>query len=102
MLCAGPKIPEALPQTLRDFFTRVVVPVPSSRSVLAIAQALENSLISAEGKPILIIVLDIDAFNEGNWLADDPTFWDTLEELRVAKNLAFFGSLTAAALERLR
>ena len=90
---AGPKIPPALPQTLSQYVTRLVLPVDAQGVVLTLVQALDPPLQDSapnEGH----VVLDIDAACEQSFGVDSPKMWEKLEALRGAKNAAFFGSLT--------
>lgn len=98
ILTAGPKIPPGLPQTLSQFVTRVVFPVPDEGIVLTVLQSLEptpgeTSVSRAH------VVLDIDAACEQTLSPASPEMWGRLDSLREAKNMAFFGSLTKPILE---
>jgi len=93
VLTAGPKIPPALPQTLTQFVTRVVFPLPAEGIVLTLLQSLEPSPGDVAGRREHV-VLDIDAACEQTMGPAAPEMWDRLDSLRDAKNMAFFGSLT--------
>ena len=94
MLTAGPRIPPKLPQTLAQFVTRVVIPVQPEGVQVAILQSIESSPTGGG------LILDIDAWCEKSVTPDSEEIWATLEALREAKNMAFFGSLTQPAWEQ--
>ena len=101
VLTAGPKIPAQLSQDLSEFMTRLVLPVSGADSTVTIQQAL-GAIAGGEaaGKPC--VVLDIDAACEQVFGVDSPEMWTKLADLRNAKNLAFFSSLTAPTLEQFK
>jgi len=93
LLTAGPKIPLTLPQTLTQFVTRVIFPLPAEGIVLTVLQALEPAPGDVAGRRAHV-VLDIDAACEQAMTPTAPGMWGRLDSLRDAKNMAFFGSLT--------
>ena len=93
VLVAGPHIPPTLPQYLTDFFSRIVVPMPEANATVAIVQTFDDPSPTPQSrKPAL--VLDIDASSEESLPVDSDKIWVQLHKLRIAKNTAFFGSLT--------
>jgi uncharacterized protein (TIGR04255 family) len=92
VLTAGPKIPPTLPQSLTQFVTRVVLPLPNDGIVLTVLQALEPAPGDGGGRRAHV-VLDIDAACEQALSPTSPEMWGRLDSLRHAKNMAFFGSL---------
>lgn len=93
VLTGAPRIPPALPQTLTQFVTRVVLPMEEQGVVLTILQSLEpRSGDSVHGGGH--VVLDIDAACDQSFGPDSADMWEKLNLLRHAKNVAFFGSLT--------
>ncbi len=94
-LSAPPVLPEPIPQTVREFLTRVVVDAPE-RSISAILiQALERSL----DPSTVQVLLDIDAFRESPFPAEEPSLLQMFEQLRRLKNEIFFASLTERTVE---
>jgi uncharacterized protein (TIGR04255 family) len=93
LLTAGPQIPSTLPQTLTQFVTRVIIPLPAEGIVLTVLQSLEPGLGDVSGRRAHV-VLDIDAACEQATTPTAPEMWGRLDSLRDAKNMAFFGSLT--------
>jgi uncharacterized protein (TIGR04255 family) len=103
VLTAGPKIPEAIPQALVEFFTRVVVPIPDKGAIVTIAQTFEPAApATTSGRSYPAVVLDVDAFVARAFEIDDPGAWAALESLRDVKNMAFFNSITEETLETLK
>lgn len=45
------------------------------------------------------VLLDIDAFTQSEFEPTDQQVWTVLEQLRVLKNRAFFGTITEKAAE---
>lgn len=93
-LTAGPKVPEALPQTISDFLTRVVVHDVDIGAAATITQTMEPMQ-----PQMATVILDIDAFKISR-LDDDRGLWDTLSDLRNFKNRIFFESITEKTAER--
>jgi uncharacterized protein (TIGR04255 family) len=94
-LSAPPLLPEPIPQTIREFLTRVVVDA-SERSISAILiQALERPL----DPSTVQVLLDIDAFRESVFPAEEPSLLQVFEQLRRLKNEIFFASLTEQTVE---
>ena len=91
-LAAGPVVPQALPQLLDQFLTRLTVPDPEIDSVAHITQSLERT--SADEQTISV-VLDVDVFKTVNleW-RDHEAIWREFELLHDFKNRVFFGSIT--------
>ncbi len=85
-----PPVPQALPQGVSSFLTRVVIHEPSFDGVAIITQVLE-AMVKPNWAPI---ILDIDAFKVGEFDAKGPDIWETLEQLRLFKNRIFFESIT--------
>jgi len=94
-LSAPPVLPEPIPQTVREFLTRVVVYAPDRDVSAIVIQALEGPL-----DPTAIqVLLDIDAFREPALPAQDPALLQGFEQLRELKNQVFFASLTERTVE---
>ena len=94
-LTSAPQIPAGLPQTLDNFFQRVVVPFQGNTRAI-ITQALE-----ATSQPGTRVILDIDVFTEQLAVqGDSPDLWSLIDGFRTIKNAIFFSSVTESALER--
>jgi uncharacterized protein (TIGR04255 family) len=95
-LTAPPQLPEPIPQTVRDFLTRVNVRDDRRNASAVIVQALEPQI---DPKTISLL-LDIDAFREMNEKSDDPGLVLVFEHLRELKNDIFFASITEKIVEK--
>lgn len=91
---APPVLPPPIPQTVREFLTRVVVDDGNDASAILV-QALEASLDPAT----VPLLLDIDAFREVSLAPDDPSVAGIFEQLRRLKNDIFFASITERTVE---
>ena len=98
-LVAPPIVPKCLPQLVENFVTRTVVALTDQQAHVIVTQGSEAV---DQGRRTLPVVIDIDAFKEDSFDVDGDSIWTTLEFLRTVKNDAFFGSLTAQALEKYR
>ena len=85
-------VPDETPQAVASFLQRFhLVDVESDSSVI-LTLALENAPPGARTP----VILDIDAFRVTDLELPNQGFWDILDELRVLKNRAFFGTITEA------
>ncbi len=89
-LRAGPTIPQELPQHISSFLTRVTIHDLDADIAAHVAQALEVDVSRQQS----IVILDIDAFRQGEVAVGDTAVEETLNRLRKFKNLIFFSSLT--------
>jgi uncharacterized protein (TIGR04255 family) len=89
-LKTAPIIPQELPQHIRGFLTRITIYDPNKDIAANVIQALQESKPGSE----LAVILDIDAYKEREFSADDPNINQTFEQLRAFKNLIFFTHLT--------
>jgi uncharacterized protein (TIGR04255 family) len=89
-LRTAPVIPPELPQYVSSFLTRVTIHDPAVDIAAHISQALETTIPGHQ----LSIILDIDAYKQRQFSTDDPTIEQTLNQLRLFKNIIFFNSLT--------
>ncbi|MBI5788882.1 MAG: TIGR04255 family protein [Candidatus Schekmanbacteria bacterium] len=89
-LTAAPIVPQALPQGVSSFLTRVVIQEPALDVTAIITQSLEQIV-----NPNLIsIILDIDVFKQNTIGIYEKEAWELLEELHNFKNKIFFESIT--------
>ena len=92
---APPVLPPPIPQTIREFLTRVVVNAPERNLSAILIQALEAQL-----DPTMIqLLLDIDAFRELAVPPEDSSLREIFEQLRALKNEIFFASVTERTVE---
>jgi len=73
----------------------VVLPDPTAGAVAIINQALE----SVVDPKVVPIILDIDAFIQGNIEPDGDDIWSAFEKLHVFKNDVFFSYITEKTAE---
>lgn len=92
---APPLLPAPIPQTIREFLTRVVVFDTNRNASAIITQALEAAL-DVRVTPVL---LDIDAFREAAIRPDDASMPQIFEQLRRLKNDIFYASITEKTVE---
>lgn len=91
VLEAPPFVPAPIPQTIREFLTRVYIDDESRLASAVIVQALERG-VNLPGSAT--ILLDIDAFRNVSTTASDPELPAIFQRLRELKNEIFFGSIT--------
>ena len=94
-LTAPPALPAALPQALSGFLERVVFQDPKTAASVIVTQAFEG----AAGDARYPATLDIDAFRDREFDANDVGVWEYLEGLRNLKNDVFFESVTERTVE---
>jgi uncharacterized protein (TIGR04255 family) len=94
-LQAPPVLPTPIPQTVREFLTRVVVYDADRNASAVITQALEAAL----DPTVASVLLDIDAFREVPMPPDDTSMPRIFEQLRGLKNTVFFASITEKTVE---
>ncbi len=93
---APPLLPPPIPQTLREFLSRVVVEDNVSNTSAVLVQALEASL----DPSVIPLYLDIDAFRRVSLPhPTDPSLSEMFEQLRSLKNRIFFASVTERTVE---
>jgi uncharacterized protein (TIGR04255 family) len=85
-----PEISTDLPQELAGFFMQARIPQEDIGAMLL----LNEAMVPPAGPNVVSLVLDIDVFKQGLKLDSDDEVWDTLEVLRLRKNLVFEGSIT--------
>lgn len=90
-----PRLPEALPQVLSSFLTRVTIFEEEQQFSAHVSHALVDDI----DPDRLGVLLDIDAFRQGVLEPDADELWETFESLRAFKNLIFFESITERTAE---
>ncbi len=95
-LRAAPRIPPEIPQYMTAFFARTTVHDPERDLAAHIVQALETDAANRK----VTLILDIDAYCEGSWQADDPEIEAKFRELHDFKNLIFFNTVTDETLRQ--
>jgi uncharacterized protein (TIGR04255 family) len=98
-LTCPPTVPNTLPQAIKEFLTRVVIPDPDNQTVSIVTQALQATPFFLDGKPVVPVILDIDVFHAGGLPASGDEIWSVLNTLRDQKNRMFFEHLTEKAVE---
>ncbi|MCU7849704.1 MAG: TIGR04255 family protein [Candidatus Thiodiazotropha sp. (ex Lucinoma kastoroae)] len=94
VLTAPPQMPDGLSQGVSSFITRIVTKNNDIDATAITTQAFDT--IDNNRAPI---TLDIDVFADREFLPEEPTFWDCLEQLRIFKNEIFFKSITEKTAE---
>jgi len=94
-LTQQPNYPDEIPQAVSSFLQRFVMHETVSGAVIIVTHALEDSPFQGN----LPVIVDIDAFKNGNYAPEGADMWTCLEGLRVLKNKFFFASLTEEAVE---
>ncbi len=94
---ALPSIPEKLPDGLISFLSRAAVPFDEENATALITQSM-----SEVKKDVATIIFDIDVFRVGDYSNTSEDLWVDMEKLRHIKNLVFFESLTAKAIDNYR
>lgn len=96
---APPAIPQGLPDSVNEFFSRIVIHDPDTGGNLIFTQGLEQVIASTNVLPFLV---DIDVFKEDTFNVDSDVYWKLLDEFRSLKNRAFFASLTPKTIDLLK
>ncbi len=96
-LTAAPISPRGAPQLVDEFLTRVVSQEPDIPATVIITQQLTSD---EAHQPL--VLLDIDAFQEGLFSIEPQDVRASLDRLRLLKNATFFAHLTDEALESYR
>ena len=86
-----PMIAPALPQDVKNYFMRLVLPYPRAGAEATIAQTLEPA---QNGR--LPIIFDIDVYKTVDLPVDEEEIWKHFDELRDLKNEIFEKSTTQA------
>jgi uncharacterized protein (TIGR04255 family) len=89
LIVTGPRLPQNVPQMLSSFLTRVVIEDADRRLAANVAQALEPGM--EDRLPTLL--LDIDAYRQGEFPPQGDVLREALIDLHTYKNQIFFGSL---------
>jgi len=89
-MVAPPRLPEPIPQTIREFLTRIYVRDDKRNASAVIVEAIEPQM----DPNTISLLLDIDAFREVTLAPDDPGLPAVFGELRQLKNEIFFASIT--------
>jgi uncharacterized protein (TIGR04255 family) len=90
-----PSLPAPMPQTIREFLSRVQVEDRNRGASAVIVQVLEPQVDSS----VMSVLLDIDAFRDVNMTPNDPTMLSIFQQLRELKNEIFFASITEKTAE---
>jgi uncharacterized protein (TIGR04255 family) len=85
-----PEVSSDLTQEINQFFMQVQIPQADIGAMLI----LNEFLVPPTGPNVVSLVLDIDVFKQGLGFESDDDVWNTLETLRLRKNLIFEGCIT--------
>jgi uncharacterized protein (TIGR04255 family) len=85
-----PEISSDLTQQLAGFFLQVQIPQEDLSAMLIVNEAM----VPPSSPDVASVVLDIDVFKQGVRLESDDDVWNTMEALRLRKNLVFEGCIT--------
>lgn len=99
-LVCPPKVPEALPQAISGFITRVLIPDPMHECTSIVTHVLEAPPTTGASDSSITILLDIDVFRVTGGLVRAGKLWEALGVLRDQKNRMFFEHLTERTVER--
>jgi uncharacterized protein (TIGR04255 family) len=92
-------VPPEVPQGVKEFTSRIVLPVAADESIEAIViQRLRPAVEEADSP----YILDVDVFRRGEFSIAATDLAPLLHELREIKNEMFFAFITDEALERYR
>jgi uncharacterized protein (TIGR04255 family) len=94
VMVAPPSVPEALPQPVSGFLTRVTIHDVNADIAAHVSQALEQGAPEAGSS----LILDIDAYRMRDIEVHSEQIAATFEALRDFKNRIFFESLTEQTL----
>jgi uncharacterized protein (TIGR04255 family) len=95
---ATPRIPQALPQILQHFFTRVMIPFADHGATAIVIQ-------TPSGRPDPVntdIILDVEVICEHSFEPRDERMWEAFGNLRKIKNDVFFSHITERTKELFR
>jgi uncharacterized protein (TIGR04255 family) len=98
-LTCPPKVPDALPQAINGFLTRVVIPDEAANGVAIVTQALEGPPTGGVEGLSVTVILDIDVFRLNQIDARAEAIWASLDALRDLKNRMFFEHVTEKTVE---
>ena len=86
-----PEIAPDIAQELTHFFMQVFIRNTDKDATAAITETLQPNTINNKN---VFLILDIDVFQERNFLNDMAKMWENFETLRDFKNEVFFKSIT--------
>jgi uncharacterized protein (TIGR04255 family) len=99
-LTCPPTVPDALPQALTGFLSKVIIPDESMDCVSVVTQAFEGPPSEGPTGAAITVILDIDVFRT---ISLDNTqsekLWEALDTLRDQKNRMFFEHLQEKTVE---
>ena len=98
-LTCPPKVPDALPQAINGFLTRVIIPDEVANCVAIVTQAMEGPPTEGASGAFITVLLDIDVFRNTQIDSLDEAIWVGLGVLRDQKNRMFFEHVTEATVE---
>ena len=94
-LTAAPPTPEGAPQSVSEFLSRVVAHDEADTG----ATVITTQRLTIPDPTAPLVVIDVDAFRQGDFSDDADELRLVLDSLRVLKNRTFFSLLTDQAVE---
>lgn len=94
-----PEIAPTMPQSLREFFMRLVIPEDGKTNNIAIITETIDIVELKSNPSVLPLIFDIDVFNKSITQANTDLIWESLNGIRNYKNRIFFESLTDKAIK---
>jgi uncharacterized protein (TIGR04255 family) len=91
-----PEVAPDLPQGLKSFFMRLVIPDAKAQAVAIVTETVEPVDDSTNKLPL---IFDIDVYRMAAFTVQDQALWDALEDLHDLKNDIFFKSITPKSKE---
>lgn len=99
-LTVPPRVPSGLSQSVSGFFSRVIIPDPTSDCVSIVTQVLDGQPVASPAGAAIMVLLDIDVTRTLRLRGDEATeTFAALDVLRDQKNRMFFEHLTERTVE---
>ena len=95
-LLTAPGVAPGLPQSVANFFFRVVLPDEKAKALIAIIETVDEA---HSDQNRVSIILDIDVFRTGVFPVTSDNLWPLIQHFREIKNNVFFSSITDKAKE---
>lgn len=93
-----PEVAPNLPQGLKEFFMRLVIPENTTNNIAIITETIDIEELK-KSVNVLPLIFDIDVFNNTKMEPNTSLIWQSFETIRKYKNNIFFGSLTEKAIK---
>jgi uncharacterized protein (TIGR04255 family) len=97
-LSAAPEVPDNLPQSFKEYFSRYTIQFPEQNAQAIVQLAFPHGA----SENLTKVLLDIDVFREQTFARPFDVMWDSIEELSFVKDTIFFSYITETAKELFR